>query len=102
MVVINETLNDYYVYVVSNCNRTEVCIYASNNLRNKLIKCYFDNLRCGLDCYQLVYYENFGKEEEDAMVRAKTLENMSFDEICKLIKRTNPECKTISDEIFSD
>jgi predicted GIY-YIG superfamily endonuclease len=71
----------------------------SNNFE-KLTKCYFDNLRQGLDCFQLIYYEHFGELKEEALSREKVIKDMGIGDIYKLISTKNPEFKILNGEIF--
>ena len=71
-------LCDYFLYIVTNKNKTTLYIGVTNNIQRRLAQHYFDsgNRRKSFagkyNCYYLVYYEGFETPSE-AIQREKEI-----------------------------
>jgi putative endonuclease len=93
---------EYYVYMMSNYNRSVLYIGVTNNLVRRI-----DEHRGGLvegftkkyKCKYLLYYET-ANSIEAAILREKQLKNWRRDKKDRLILTSNPGKKDLSTEIL--
>jgi putative endonuclease len=89
--------HDYYVYIVTNVQRTVLYVGMTNNLSKRLDE-HVSGCKSGLDksftgryqAYHLVYYEYFGYVN-DAIAREKQLKGFSRAKKNQLIEWYNPQ-----------
>jgi putative endonuclease len=93
---------EYYVYMISNYNRSVLYIGVTNNLVRRI-----DEHRVGLadgftkryKCKYLLYFETTNNIEA-AILREKQLKNWRRDKKDRLILTSNPGKKDLSTEIL--
>lgn len=95
--------HNYYVYILTNKNKTVLYTGVTNNLKDRL---YFHKhplpfskaFTAKYKCYFLVYYEHF-IEIEDAIKREKQIKGMSRKKKEVLITEFNPNWTFLNDNI---
>ncbi|MEP7265826.1 MAG: GIY-YIG nuclease family protein [Bacteroidota bacterium] len=91
------------VYITSNEYNTTLYIGVTSNLEARIYehkkKIYPNSFTAKYNCNKLVYFESFISIEE-AIAREKQLKGGSRMAKIKLIERTNPSWKDLSDEIL--
>lgn len=85
----------YYVYILTNHEKTVLYVGMSNNLELRLAEHYFNKgkpktFAGKFYCYNLIYYEEF-QYVNDAIAREKELKGWSRKKKEELIKGMNPE-----------
>ena len=83
----------YYVYILTNKNKTTLYVGVTNNLKRRL-----QEHRCGLNngfskrynCYHLVYYESF-TNISTAIAREKEIKKWRREKKNGLVNGFNPE-----------
>lgn len=93
-------LHRYYVYIVSNKNRTTFYIGVSNSISrrvNEHASGVGSKFTKQYNCSDLVYFEHFGQIGE-AIAREKQLKNWKREWKLELIRTINPELKTLDPE----
>ena len=101
MIEYNEGHHSYYVYILTNKNKTVLYIGVTNNLKVRLQQ-HIDGISAKSNsfttrynvCY-LLYYEKF-TWIESAIVREKELKGWRREKKIALIKSSNPEMEFIS------
>jgi len=85
-------MRDFFVYIITNKNKTTLCIGVTNSLerriwehRNKIQKGFASDYNPSL----LLYYESYS-EPEQAIAREKQLKGWRREKKVKLIERENP------------
>ena len=95
----------YFVYIVTNENKTTLYIGVTNDIQNRISQHYFDsqNLKKSFagkyNCYHLVYYEGF-ESIESAIEREKELKKWRREKKNKLISDFNPNWEFLNEHIF--
>ena len=85
----------FYVYIVTNRQRTVLYTGVTNNLAQRLIEHYSNRgqhktFAGKFYCYNLIYYESF-KYVNDAIAREKEIKGWSRKKKLDLIKTMNPD-----------
>lgn len=93
-----------YVYIISNYERTTLYIGVTANLSVRI----FDHasekgseFTTKYKCKYLVYFEGFQNIEE-AIAREKVLKKWNREWKINLIRKTNPEFKSLNEHVFRD
>jgi len=95
--------HNYYVYILTNKNKTVLYTGVSNDLKARL---YFHTHPDALSkhfttryrCYYLIYYEHF-QDVEIAITREKQIKGWSRAKKEVMIRESNPEWKFLNGEI---
>ncbi|PZU80685.1 MAG: endonuclease [Chryseobacterium sp.] len=95
--------HNYYVYILTNKNKTVLYIGVTNSLVERLqwhkikeaTELHFTHK---YNCYYLVYYEHF-QDVDTAIQREKQLKGWRREKKEILINNFNPEWKFLNDEI---
>lgn len=89
---------DYYVYVLTNKNRTVLYIGVTSDLSKRLIQ-HQDAPKYSFtyqyNCKTLIYAESFD-DPHDAIAREKQLKSWRRDKKLSLIRKVNPDLEEIS------
>lgn len=97
--------HNYFVYLLTNKNRTVLYIGVTNDLKERLY--YHRNpvsvpgkipFTTKYNCYFLVYYERF-EDVQAAIDREKQIKNWNREKKDKLITNFNPDWKFLNDDI---
>ncbi|MGB1307396.1 MAG: GIY-YIG nuclease family protein [Oceanihabitans sp.] len=95
--------HNYYVYILTNKNKTVLYTGVTNNLKERLY--YHQNplpfskaFTTKYKCHYLVYYEHFF-EIEDAIKREKQIKGWSRNKKDNLILNFNPSLLFLNDKI---
>jgi len=92
---------NYYVYIMTNKNKTVLYIGVTNNLQRRVYE-HESGLNQGFsnkyNCHYLIYYEHF-LSIEDAIEREKELKKWRREKKEKLIAKQNPEWRFLNDMI---
>ena len=98
-------LFNYFVYIVTNENKTTLYIGVTNDIQRRLSQHYFDsqNTRKSFagkyNCYYLLYYEGFESIEE-AIQREKELKKWRREKKDSLITSFNPDWDFLNDQVI--
>ena len=98
-------LFNYFVYIVTNENKTTLYIGVTNDIQRRLSQHYFDsqNARKSFagkyNCYHLVYYEGF-ESIELAILREKEVKKWRREKKNNLITSFNPEWDFLNNEVI--
>lgn len=95
--------HNYYVYILTNKNKTVLYTGVSNDLKARL---YFHTHPDALSkhfttryrCYYLIYYEHF-QDINTAIGREKQIKGWSREKKNLMIREFNPEWKFLNNEI---
>jgi putative endonuclease len=94
--------HNYFVYIVTNKNKTVLYIGVTNDLQRRIYE-HANGLLPGFtkkyNCHFLVYYEHF-QNIDDAISREKELKKWRREKKEKLIIEFNPEWKFLNTKIF--
>ena len=97
--------HNYYVYIVTNKNKTVLYIGVTNNLKLRMQQHYESSLlpvtksfAGKYNTYNLLYYERF-EQIEHAIQREKELKDWRRNKKEDLINTTNPEWLFLNDEL---
>lgn len=88
--------HNYYVYILTNYNKTVLYVGITNNLHIRLFKHKNpvieekQHFTTKYKCFYLVYYENF-QDVEQAIMREKQIKGYSRTKKEKLINIFNPD-----------
>ena len=92
----------YYVYLLTNKNKTTLYCGVTNNLVRRLGE-HNEGLSRGFtyqyNCHYLVYYEQFASILM-AIAREKEIKGWRRQKKNNLIVKTNPECKFLNGEVL--
>ncbi|AXY72905.1 GIY-YIG nuclease family protein [Paraflavitalea soli] len=99
-----KTTHTYYVYILTNSNKTTLYIGVTNNLEQRIIEHYLNrgnstSFAGKYFCHFLLYYESFGMIQA-AIAREKELKRWSRHKKTILINITNPEWKFLNKDLF--
>ncbi|RRQ50098.1 GIY-YIG nuclease family protein [Maribacter algicola] len=98
-------LFNYFVYIVTNENKTTLYIGVTNDIQRRLSQHYFDSQNTKksfagkYNCYYLLYYEGFESIEE-AIQREKELKKWRREKKDKLITSFNPDWEFLNDQVI--
>ena len=95
--------HNYYVYILTNKNKTVLYTGVTNNLKERL---YFHSNPTALSraftakyfCYYLIYFEHF-INIEDAIAREKQVKGYRREKKEQLINDFNPEWKFLNNQV---
>ena len=90
-------MENYYVYILSNKNRTVLYIDYTKDLKKRLIqheKGYGASFTKAYNATELIYFEPF-KEIKEAKLREKQLKNWHKEWKWNLIKISNPKLEIL-------
>ena len=95
--------HNYYVYILTNKNKTVLYTGVTNNLKERLYfhthpKPFSKAFTARYKVYYLVYYEHF-KDVDTAITREKQIKGWKRQKKDDLINRFNPEWRFLNDEI---
>ena len=98
-----KTSHNYYVYILTNKNKTVLYTGVTNNLKDRL---YFHKnplpfskaFTTKYKCYYLIYYEHFF-HIEDAIKREKQIKGWSRSKKENLVSNVNPSWLFLDEEI---
>ena len=94
----------YYIYIVSNKNRTTFYIGVTNDIKRRMLEHKSgkgSSFTHKYKLFDLLYYEIFA-DIRIAIDQEKRLKNWHREWKINLIKKTNPEMKDIAADWFSD
>jgi len=93
-----------YIYIVSNYERTTLYIGVTANLSERI----FDHesgkgseFTTKYKCKYLIYFEGFQNIEE-AIAREKVLKKWNREWKLNLIRKSNPEFKSLNEQVYQD
>jgi len=94
--------HNYFVYMVTNKNKTVLCIGVTNDLQRRLYE-HESGLLSGFtkkyNCHFLIYYEHF-QNIEDAITREKELKKWRREKKEKLINEFNSDWRFLNTEVY--
>ena len=94
--------HNYFVYIVTNKNKTVLYIGVTNDLQRRIYE-HENGLLSGFtkkyNCHFLVYYEHF-QNIEDAISREKEIKKWRRDKKENMIIEFNPEWRFLNNEIY--
>ncbi|MBO9561714.1 MAG: GIY-YIG nuclease family protein [Niastella sp.] len=98
---VNQT---YFVYILTNPNKTVLYIGVTNNLAQRIIEHYINRGSSSTFagrhfCYQLLYYETFG-QIRSAIARETEIKKWNRNKKEALIKTMNPDWVFLNKELF--
>ena len=88
-------MGNFFVYIVTNFNKTTLYIGVTNHLKRRISEHYNDSMKSKVsfagkyNCYHLIYFETFQKINE-AIRREKVLKKWSRKKKEDLINSKNP------------
>ena len=94
----------YFVYIVTNENKTTLYIGVTNHIQKRLGQHYFDSqnrkksFAGKYNCYHLVYYEGF-ESIESAIQREKELKKWRREKKDKVISNFNPNWEFLNNQV---
>ena len=98
-------IHNYYVYIVTNKNKTVLYIGVTNNLKIRLyqhqqnsIPFTHESFAGKYNAYHLLYFERF-ENIQQAIAREKELKGWRRSKKDELINTTNPNWKFLNDTI---
>ena len=92
--------HNYYVYILTNKNKTVLYIGVTNNLKNRITfhKTSKSSFTSKYNCFNLIYYERF-EDVNFAIKREKELKGWNRNKKEELINSFNAEWKFLNNEI---
>jgi putative endonuclease len=96
--------HNYFVYIITNKNKTVLYTGMTNELNNRLYwheddsKNFKKHFTGKYNVYYLLYYERF-QEVDHAIMREKQIKGWKREKKEKLINDFNPEWRFLNDEI---
>ena len=95
--------HNYYVYILTNKNKTVLYIGFTNNLKERLywhqnLEAIDKHFTTKYKCFYLIYYEHF-QDVETAIAREKQLKGWKRIKKENLINEFNPDWKFLNNEI---
>ena len=94
--------HNYFVYIVTNKNKTVLYIGVTNDLQRRTYEHengLFPGFTQKYNCHFLVYYEHF-QNIDDAIVREKELKKWRREKKEKLINEFNADWNFLNNEIY--
>ena len=98
-------LYDYFLYIVTNKNKSTLYVGITNNIQRRIAQHYFDSENCRksfagrYNCYYLVYYEGFATPSE-AIQREKEIKKWRREKKNRLISDFNPNWDFLNWDVF--
>ena len=96
--------HNYYVYIITNKNKTVLYIGVTNDLKRRLYE-HENGILPGFtkryNCHYIVYYEHFTYILH-AIDREKEIKKWRREKKDRLITKFNPEWKFLNEEIYED
>ena len=98
-------LYDYFLYIVTNKNKSTLYVGVTNDIQRRTAQHYFDSehyrksFAGKYNCYYLVYYEGFANPSE-AIQREKEIKKWRREKKNKLISDFNPNWEFLNWEVF--
>ncbi|WP_310558570.1 GIY-YIG nuclease family protein [Flavobacterium sp.] len=100
MIEYTEGIYNFYVYIITNKNKTVLYTGVTNNLKRRLIehkeKKNPTSFSARYNSEFLLYYEHFGWIQL-AIAREKEIKNLNREKKLDLIKEFNPELNFLND-----
>lgn len=98
--------HSYYVYIVTNINKTVLYTGVTNNLEQRLTEHFLSNstkktFASKYNCYYLVYYEHF-QYILNAIAREKEIKGWTRDKKNHLIEMMNPAWNFLNKEFCKE
>ena len=94
--------HNYFVYIVTNKNKTVLYIGVTNDLQRRIYE-HENGLLPGFtqkyNCHFLIYYEHFQNIEE-AIAREKEIKKWRREKKENLIEQSNSEWRFLNNEIY--
>lgn len=96
---------NYFVYIVTNKNKTTLYVGVTNNIQNRISQHYFDseNLKKSFagkyNCFYLVYYQGF-EDINVAIARETEIKGWRREKKNKLISEFNPDWEFLNNQVF--
>lgn len=96
---------NYFVYIVTNRNKTTLYIGVTNDIQRRLGQHYFDSQHARksfpgrYNCFYLIYYESFDSIDV-AITREKELKRWRREKKDRLINSFNPKWEFLNDQVF--
>ncbi len=96
---------NYFVYIISNENKTVLYIGVTNDVQKRLSQHYFDSQNAKksfagkYNCYYLLYYESFD-DINLAILREKELKGWRREKKNKLISDFNPNWDFLNNDVL--
>jgi putative endonuclease len=94
--------HNYFIYIVTNKNKTVLYISVSNDLQRRIYEHengLFPGFTQKYNCHFLVYYEHF-QNINDAIEREKEIKKWRREKKENLINEFNPDCKFLNSQIY--
>jgi len=96
--------HNYYVYIMTNINKTTLYIGVTNNLKRRLSQHYNNQgnkqtFAGRYNCFNLVYFEHY-TDINQAIQREKQLKKWSREKKEGLITKMNPKWDFFNDEFM--
>ncbi len=100
------SLENHFVYIVTNQGKTTIYIGITNNLPQRIIEHYLnrgnpETFAGRYNCYWLIYYEGY-KYINDAIRRETELKKWSRQKKNDLIATFNPKWELLNYELFDN
>ncbi|SEC41176.1 putative endonuclease [Tenacibaculum sp. MAR_2009_124] len=98
-------LTKYFIYILTNRNKTTLYIGVTNNLQRRLSEHYFDSQNSKktfagkYNCFNLIYYEIF-RTVKEAIMREKEIKKWNRTKKESLISSFNPEWLFLNKDVF--
>jgi len=98
-------LHNYFVYIVTNKNKTTLYVGMTNNIQKRTGQHYFDSVHFKksfagkYNCYFLIYYEAFDIPSE-AIRREKQIKKYRREKKDELINAFNPNRNFLNWDVF--
>ena len=93
---------DYYVYILTNKNKTTLYIGVTNDLKRRLHEHQHSDNKSSFtrryNCFYLIFYEHY-KNINEAIAREKELKGWKRDKKEYLIHDFNPDWEFLNEEI---
>ena len=93
-------MKDYYVYIATNKHRTVLYIGVTNNIERRALEHAFrkdpSSFSAKYQTFDIVYVENYSSPS-DAIAREKQLKKWSRKKKLWLIRKANPDMKTLGE-----
>ena len=98
-------LYNYFVYIITNKNKTTLYIGVTNNIQRRLSQHYFDSEHSKIsfagkyNCYYLIYYEGF-ESITSAISREKEIKKWRREKKDNLINNFNPSWEFLNNDVI--
>ena len=95
--------HNYFIYIVTNKNKTVLYIGVTNDLQRRVYE-HEQGLISGFtkkyNCHYLIYYEHF-QNINNAIEREKVLKKWRREKKENLINEFNPDWKILNEDVFN-